>query len=298
MHTLQGHRHAIRALAFDPHDPHLLASVGDDRAVHLWDPVARQELATLPAQRDGLLAVDVAPGGGLLVTGGRGGTLTVWDVVRGCRLARIVFPEGPVTHAGFTADGSAIFAALRSERYGAGEQRLVCWRVRPWREPGRLAWEGDVEAAEFSPDGKLAAVAGPHRGVELWEVGGPRREPAVWCAWRVRCLAFAPGEERRLAVATGPVVELWVVDPLRKVVTYAGHRADVQALSFSPDGRWLLTGGADRTVRLWEVGSGRPCGAWDWGVGRVNAVAFAPDGMTAAAGGDKSALVVWDVDES
>jgi WD40 repeat protein len=298
MHILQGHRHAIRGLAFAPGDPHLLASVGDDRAVHLWDPVARREPAILPAQRDGLLAVGVAPGGGLLATGGRGGALTVWDVTLRCRVAGMAFPEGPVIQAGFTADGSAVFAALRSERYGAGERRLVCWRVRPWRAPGRLGWEGDVEAAGFSPDGRLAAVARPDRGVELWEVGGPRGEPALWCAWRVRCLAFAPGEGSLLAVATGRVAELWRLGPLQRIVTCAGHRADVQALAFSPDGRWLLTGGADRAVRLWEAAAGRPCGAWDWGIGRVNAVAFAPDGMTAAAGGDKSALVVWDVDET
>jgi WD40 repeat protein len=297
MRTLAGHRHAVRAVAYAPGPAPLLASAGDDRSIRLWDPVAGQEVAFLENRRDGLLCLAFAPDGSLLAAGGRAGSITVWDVQRRSREPGTSVSVGPVAALSFTGDSRAVLAALRSQRYGGEPGRLLCWNLRPLHPLQSLDWEGDVESAAINPTRDLLAIAGQYRGVELWEIGRRRQEPAFWLPSRVRGLCFSPGQGRLLAVAGGRVVQVWDLDHRAWVASCEGHRGDVLALAFAPDGRLLVSGGMDRTVRLWETVSGRQLASWDWQVGAVHAVAFAPDGMTAAAGGDKPQVVVWDVDD-
>ena len=197
----------------------------------------------------------------------------------------------------FTPDGRALLAGLRSQRYGGEPGRLLCWNLSPLHPLVRLDWAGDIESVGIAPARHLLAIAGQHRGVELWEVGRRRpAEPALWMPARVRYLCFSPGTARHLAIASGRVIQFYDLDARHCTVSCQGHHADVNALAFAPDGQMLLSGGTDRSVRLWEVPTGRQLAAWDWKIGVIHAVAFAADGMTAAAGGEKSAVVVWDID--
>jgi WD40 repeat protein len=297
MRTLTGHRHAVRAVAYAPGPVLLLASTGDDRSIRLWDPVLGQEVAYLENRRDGLLCLAFAPDGSRLAAGGRAGSITVWDVQTRVRDPGTSLSVGPVIALAFTREGRAVLAGLRSQRYGGEPGRLLCWNLHPPHPLESLDWEGDVESVAINPARDLLAIAGQYRGVELWEVGRPRREPVFWMPSRVRGVCFSPGDGRLLAVAGGRVVQVWDVEEGRWTVSCEGHRGEVQALAFAPDGRLLISAGMDRTVRLWETSTGRQLASWDWQIGAVNSVAFSPDGMTAAAGGEKPQVVVWDVDD-
>jgi WD40 repeat protein len=79
-----------------------------------------------------------------------------------------------------------------------------------------------MQAAAFSPDGKLLAV-GYSRGP-----GRRREEDEPWL--------------RIFDVATGKVQK-----------TLEGHASSVLTIAFSPDGRFLATGSQDTTVLLWEL---------------------------------------------
>lgn len=294
MHTLAGHRQAVRAVAYAPATP-LVASAGDDRGVRLWDAVAGREVAHLDSRRDGLLALAFAPNGRHLATGGRAGSLTVWDVEARVRLPAVAQCQGPVVALAWTGDGRALLAAVRSQRYGGEPGRLVCWNQEPAHALQDLDWSGDVESAALAPALHLFAVASLDRGVELWEVGRRREVTTLRMPARVRALAFSPGGDY-LAIAGGRVVQVWHVGQKRLVGTCQGHRGEVLAVAFAPDGQTLLSGGKDRSARLWETSSTRSLAAWDWGIGAIHAVAFAGDGMTAACGGEKPAVVVWDID--
>src|SRR5262245_61968769 len=252
MHTLAGHSHAIRALAYAPGRESLLASAGEDRSIRLWDPALGQQLALLECRRDGILALTFSPDGRLLASGGRAGSLTVWDVATRTQAPGTSLCAGPIVTVSFTPDGRALLAGLRSQRYGGEPGRLVCWNLSPLHPLERLHWTGDVESVGIAPSRHLLAIAGQHRSVELWEVGRRRAdEPAFWLPARVRSLCFSPGDARLLAAATGRVVQLYDLDTRQWVAHCQGHRADVNALAFSPDGQQLLSGGTDRSVRLW-----------------------------------------------
>src|SRR5687768_6585527 len=102
MHTLAGHRHAIRALAYSPGSESLLASAGDDRSIRLWDPAAGRELALLECRRDGILALAFSPDGQRLASGGRAGSLTAWDVASRAQDPGTSLCPGPIVSVSFT----------------------------------------------------------------------------------------------------------------------------------------------------------------------------------------------------
>lgn len=295
MHLLRGHRRAVRAVAYAPGPTPLLVSAGDDHTLCLWDPAEGKEHGQLQSPRDGVLSLAFSPDG-QLASGGAAGTLLLWDVPAEQPLARCAAGLSPVVSLAFTAGGGALLAGMRSLRYGGDPGRLMCWNLRPPHPCRDAGWVGEAESAAFAPSRDLFAVGRLDRGLELWEVARPQRDPVSWLPARVRALCFAPGD-RLLAVATGRVIQIWDVEASRWLTACRGHRGDVAALAFSPDGGRLLSGGADRSVRLWEAVTGRPLGAWDWQISPVNAVAVSADGMTGACGGDKPTVVVWDLDE-
>src|SRR5262249_5773679 len=158
------------------------------------------------------------------------------------------------------ADGRALLASVRT-LMSRRPDGLLCWNLEPPHPPERISWGGFIAAAAVAPARDLIAVAGPHREVELWEVGRPRRAPGLRARESVGALACSP-DARTRAVAGGKRVELIDVASRQAGPALLGHRGAVLALAFAPDGRTLLSGGLDRSVRLWEVASGRGLAAW------------------------------------
>ena len=124
--------------------------------------------------------------------------------------------------------------------------------VRP--SPRRQARRG--EAAAFSPDGNLLAVAEQDGGVRIWDVAnGDRRYYFPAHTASVLAIAWSP-DGALPADVTGPDPACAVGERAlggRLVGNLAGHGSAVRALAWRRDGRSLLSGGADRTARLWDT---------------------------------------------
>lgn len=80
--VLSGHEYHVMDLAFNPSDPHELASAGLDGAVFVWnlrDPDAPQVADVLRAHKSGVTALGYEPEGRRLFTAGLDRALCVWD---------------------------------------------------------------------------------------------------------------------------------------------------------------------------------------------------------------------------
>jgi WD40 repeat protein len=305
MLRLRGHSRSIRALSYAPDDPLLLASGGDDRTVKLWDLRTGEIQASLAGHRDAVEVLTFAhrpiPSEGtnalLLASGGRDGSLALFDFSTQRQGPTLSLRDGAIVALGLTRDREGILAARRSASYRDESDRVIVWRPGHRYESIYPAWEGSLENAAFAPNAGAMAIADLSRTVTVRMGASTLPESQMRFPSRIRCLGFAPLNQRRLlAIATGRMVELWDVEGQRTLVTYLGHRSEVLTLAFSADAGTLLTGSADRTVRRWDTWTGKQQEAWHWEIGRINAVALSPDGMTAAAGGEKSEIVIWDMD--
>lgn len=120
LHVLQSRAKTITGLAFSP-DGNLLASIGTDRRLAVWDLKAGRERASWIAHAGGIRAMTISPDGRTIATTGTEGSLKLWSLPTGLHL--FSFPEvHPVYARAAFVDGGRRLACygLRTVRFFDG----------------------------------------------------------------------------------------------------------------------------------------------------------------------------------
>jgi WD40 repeat protein len=221
-----------------------------------------------------------------------GGPVHLWDVATGTVLKTLDVGDSSAAFA-FSADGRT-FASVPTEEpmlgpepeagelarlvacgivaydVAAGRVRTPPWKAKPM--PG-------LPPVALAPDGVRVAARGAKGWLNVWEIDDGRlvgRVPGLVA----EAVAFAP-DGRRLAVAGSEAVEVWEIDPWRRVSRFTGHaqpwlvtarkwfeahlpdegsgpyRNFIHALAFSPGGRSVASGDSNGDVRVWDATTGR-----------------------------------------
>jgi WD40 repeat protein/serine/threonine protein kinase len=281
-------------LAFSP-DGRRLAAGGPNREIRIWDVTTREQITALTNLSGRIKSVAFSPDGKLLLSAADDGTALLWDVAsqRAQQIAIVGRSKAAAYCVAFSRDGNTL---------------VVSWLMEPIKlynisnpESPQLLPEvlGTAWSVDFSPDGKLLALAGQNdNAVHLYEFPSLRRLPVLWGhAAILYHVAFSP-DGRRLASAgsDGNICLRTVADP-KEPVTLMGHDDQVMAVAFSPDAKTVVSGSADGTVRLWNATTNSQAQSLynidQW----VNALAFSPDSKYAAvlSGANPRALALWDV---
>jgi WD40 repeat protein len=294
--TLKGHTREVSGLAFSP-DGRLLATVGWDRRLQVWDAKTGEPHHGVVGHADLVYGVTFSPDGSRLATASWDGSVKVWDAQRNAELLKFD-TEGLCAYAtAFSPDGRLLAAALGDRPQIGRKGRVVVWDLS--KPAGRPVWALGLDrpalAVAFHPDGQRVVAAGQDCAVRICDVRGDKGVVIGHHADWVSGLAFSQDGQRLASCSHDGTVKVWDVEAGRERFTTRSHRNRVLSVAFSPDGRMLASGGRDRVVRLWDAAAGAEVRTFHGHQANVRCVAFSPDGRRVASGGDDQTVKLWDV---
>ncbi len=221
-----------------------LAIAGDDQRVYLWDTNTREVRNILAGHSRGIRALDSAPSGQLLASGGSDKTVRLWCPETQACLQVLPHPL-QVNCLRFSPQGTLLAT-------GGSDCRVRLWDLQA---PPRVrhVLEGHtmpVLAVAFHPQGEILATAGTDRTVRLWHPQSGRLLSTLGGhPWQVTCLEFSA--EHLLSGSWDCTLKIWDPQQGRELEVLRGSEKPIQALAIGPQGL-VVGGGWDQQVWFWR----------------------------------------------
>jgi WD40 repeat protein len=298
IHQLKGHGFGTAEVAWQPYfggsqTGHLLASVGQDSKVRLWDTTTGQEVRALDAGATWAEKVLWHPSGQLLASAA-GKRAKVWTAA-GELVRELPQQAGTVMDIKWRP-GTNHLTLLA---YGAATTYDPLQSAEPLK---LLAWKGSPLAMAWSPDGTILAHGNQDATVHFWYYDTSRDLQMDGYRTKVRELAW-DFSSRYLATGGSPVVCIWDCQagpdgPAgTKPMMLVGHEreANMTALAYQARGFLLASAALDGKVFLWQPTSrrGAQVGEFQFQGGGSSVLAWSPDDTRLAAGCGTGAVVVF-----
>lgn len=268
-----------------------------------------------------------SPDSAQLASGGKDGTVRIWNVADRQLAAALVAHPASVTCLDWSTDGTKLAT-------GSHDGTVITWDTRTWQPSGRFHGDGELTALAWSPDGQQLATNN-YMVVQAWTPGakgrpasfdGPEKSVSdlVWLdgdrlaassfdgriytwdtadgsldrTWqdhegRVWAMSLAPDRRWLASASWDDTVRVWDLATGESNV-FAGHTGDVWDVAWSPDGRRFVSAGWDGDVRVWDVATRESNRVWSDHTGRVTRAAWSPDGRIIATADEFGELRFWN----
>ena len=245
--TVKGHDGPIYSSAFSP-DESLLATVGKDHVLRLWDLPTHTLKAEFPGHTDEINDVAFHPDGTMLATSSDDRTVRIWDMETSKELHVLEHPDGVVFGVAFSPDGQFLVSGG------------ITKHLRVWSLTGSLLeelgdYQSDIDHLVFSRDGKTLAVA-TGLTVELWNPDGWKKEATLTGPGKPVVRAAFSGDGNLVAASSwDKKIHLWDRNTGKRRRVFSGHQSRVLDVKFTCNDGCLMSSGEDGTVRVWEIAS-------------------------------------------
>ncbi len=249
------------------------------------------------AHKGSVQAVAFSPNGRLVLAGGLGFGVRVWDVVTGEPLGELIPHPGDVHAVAFSSDGKTILTA------GQREARL--WNLatrQPLGSPLRLP--SPIASAALHPDGKTILVGRADGQAQLWDgltaqfLGALGATESVAPVYSVAFTRDGTGCATGWGGAKG--ARCWNT-ATRQPAGPVLRGGDINSLAFRVGDNALLlasapVGAADALIQLWNPVSGKQLRPPLSNRGVIRCVTVSPDGRLALATDDAQTAQLWDLE--
>ena len=242
---LRAHSRRVERVTFNPDSSrNMLASVGGDGQLILWDVTAHQPRDPLRARTRFVISVAFSPDGTLLALGHDDGTITLWDVAtRQPASQPLTGHKGPVSSITFSPDGHTLASS-------SWDTTIILWDVatRKRLAPPLTGDPSPVESIAFSPDSTILASGYKDTDtVILWDVARHQQVGPPLTGHRgstVTSIAFSPDGNTLASGAKDDTIILWDISEQRAFISspQTSTRKGPPSGALSPPRSRTLTG--------------------------------------------------------
>ncbi|OYE05840.1 nSTAND1 domain-containing NTPase [Nostoc sp. 'Peltigera membranacea cyanobiont' 232] len=234
-------------------------------------------------------SVAISSNGQTIVSGGRDGTVRLWNR-QGQSLAEpLLGHKGDVSSVAISSDGQTIVS-------GGSDGTVRLWNLQglPLAEPLH-GHSNVVTSVAISDDGQTIVSGGEDRTVRLWNRQG-QSLPEPLCGHERVVTSVAISGDGQTIVSGGRdgTVRLWNHQGQSLPEPLGDHERVVYSVAISGDGQTIVSGGRDGTVRLWNRQGQSLAEPLRGHSNFVTSVAISGDGQTIVSGGRDGTVRLWN----
>ena len=253
----------------------LVAMVGDDHVVNLFDRGTGKFDRQLIEHTDWVRTAKFSPDGTKIATGGNDRRLIVWDIAGTGRPSVIGEHPAAIVDVAWSPDGTKLATV-------GFENKLRIYSTETSQEINALSTScEDLRTVAFSPDSGSVAVGGRNGKVEIWNVGTGQQTTAIQIhKRRIRCITFSNNNEL-LTCGDDSVVRVTDLTDTTNIRSLPRHGGKLFSLC-TMQGGLLATGGSDNTIYIWDLSDLKQIGTLAGHNGTVTSLDFKDNVLASA----------------
>ena len=298
VHTMEGHRGAIRAVSFARSNG-MIAAGCDDHHAYLWDAASGELKHILSGHRGMVRSIAFCDDDDTLITGSYDQTLRVWSAATGQLLRVLPDTDGTSEYAmSLSPDGTLL-------AHTTVDHAVNLIDMQSWQDVERLSLGHEqAMAVAFSTKTNLLACGAQEGSIWIWDV----RPLASGGRARLRCkllptgqrilrLLFSPDDRWLAGYDEDDKVHIIDLD-LEQVAFTITNAPGVHCLAFSRDSDALITGDLARNLVIHDTATGSVIRRLQGHIGQVTSIAASPSKDLLASSSADGSVRLWDLHDS
>jgi WD40 repeat protein len=183
-----------------------------------------------------------------VASGGRDGTIRIWDINDGTCASVIHGHNGAVNALACNADGTHLASG--------GNDRTVCiWDTITSTPIARITGNAStVLSLAYSPDGRMLARGGNDKAICIYETQNyVLQNTLIGHSGPINSMSFTPDGSLIISASDDKTIRGWDTKNMAQLHVWKGHTDCVISVAVSPDGSSFVSGSKDKSVREWVL---------------------------------------------